>query len=342
MRLELKDDPRGARPLLSAPPTLVSGLVLLFLYLRRGVLEEPRALLTAVLVGLAAMMVYLALVARGLGASLVRTIEDLRHGAESTATVNPDHRLEVRTGDESESVAPGDQPSGGSASARPRRTGRALGGRDPGPPDGALPPHRGPRRPPRWRGAGRAGRANHTRQSDRAPSLSHCKRAPGGTGFGFRRPRLARSIARGTGFERGEPGTIDRRDGHRPDAPRDPHADPGAGERDRLRARVQQSAPGTIERSRGARGPKVPRTRPGAISARRRRVALRHRRPRPFVLVPLISTISPPPHEVERQIGPGGRERRLDCSPSWCWIPRPPACVPRPETAWGCSPAACA
>lgn len=89
---------------LFAPPTLVAGLVLLFLY-RRGVLEEPRALLTAVLVGLAAMMAYLALVTRGLGTSLVRTIEDLRHGAELMATVNPDHRLEVRTGDELESVA---------------------------------------------------------------------------------------------------------------------------------------------------------------------------------------------------------------------------------------------
>jgi DNA polymerase-3 subunit epsilon len=89
---------------LFAPPTLVAGLALLFLY-RRGVLEEPRALLTAVLVGLAVMMAYLALVAHGLGASLVRTIEALRHGAELIATVNPDHRLEVRTGDELESLA---------------------------------------------------------------------------------------------------------------------------------------------------------------------------------------------------------------------------------------------
>jgi DNA polymerase III epsilon subunit-like protein/PAS domain-containing protein len=88
---------------LFAPPTVGAGLVLLFLY-RRGLLEEPRALLAAVLVGLAAMMAYLALVARGLGASLVRTIEDLRHGAELMATVNPDHRLEVRTGDELEAL----------------------------------------------------------------------------------------------------------------------------------------------------------------------------------------------------------------------------------------------
>jgi len=89
---------------LFAPPTVVAGLVLLFLY-RRGTLEEPRALLTAVLVGLVAMMAYLALVAHGLGASLVRTIEALRHGAELMATVNPEHRLEVRTGDELEALA---------------------------------------------------------------------------------------------------------------------------------------------------------------------------------------------------------------------------------------------
>lgn len=89
---------------LFAPPTAVAGLILLFLY-RRGLLEEPRALLTAVLVGLAAMMAYLALVARGLGASLVRTIEELRHGAELMATVNPERRLDVRTGDELEALA---------------------------------------------------------------------------------------------------------------------------------------------------------------------------------------------------------------------------------------------
>jgi DNA polymerase III epsilon subunit-like protein/PAS domain-containing protein len=89
---------------LFAPPTAAAGLILLFLY-RRGLLEEPRALVTAVLLGLAAMMAYLALVARGLGASLVRTIEELRHGAELMATVNPDRRLEIRTGDELEALA---------------------------------------------------------------------------------------------------------------------------------------------------------------------------------------------------------------------------------------------
>jgi DNA polymerase III epsilon subunit len=86
---------------LFVPPTAVAGLVLLLLY-QKGRLESPGNLLAAVLVGLAAMMGYLALVAHGIGRSLVRAIEELRHGAELIATVNPEHRLRVRTGDELE------------------------------------------------------------------------------------------------------------------------------------------------------------------------------------------------------------------------------------------------
>jgi DNA polymerase-3 subunit epsilon len=86
------------------PPTTVAGIVLLLLY-RRGVLEDPSALFTAVIVGLVTMMAYLALVARGLGASLVRTIEEMRRGAELMATVNADRRLEIQTGDELEALA---------------------------------------------------------------------------------------------------------------------------------------------------------------------------------------------------------------------------------------------
>jgi DNA polymerase III epsilon subunit family exonuclease len=86
---------------LFVPPTAVAGLVLLLLY-EKGLLESPGNLLAAVLIGLAAMMCYLALVAHGLGRSLVGTIEELRHGAELIATVNPEYRLRVRTGDELE------------------------------------------------------------------------------------------------------------------------------------------------------------------------------------------------------------------------------------------------
>jgi DNA polymerase-3 subunit epsilon len=85
------------------PPTLVAGVVLLLLY-RRGLLEDPASLLVAVLIGLGAMMGYLALVARGIGQSLVRTIGDLRRGAELIATVNPEHRVAVRSGDELEAL----------------------------------------------------------------------------------------------------------------------------------------------------------------------------------------------------------------------------------------------
>jgi DNA polymerase III subunit epsilon len=85
------------------PPTVVAGLVLLLLY-RRGLLEDPASLLAAVLIGLVGMVGYLAVVARGIGHSLVRTIEDLRRGAELIATVNPAHRLTVRTGDELEAL----------------------------------------------------------------------------------------------------------------------------------------------------------------------------------------------------------------------------------------------
>lgn len=85
------------------PPTVVAGLVLLLLY-RRGLLEDPASLLTAVLIGLGAMVGYLILVARGIGQAIVRTIEELRHGAELMATVNPAHRVSVRTGDELEAL----------------------------------------------------------------------------------------------------------------------------------------------------------------------------------------------------------------------------------------------
>jgi DNA polymerase III epsilon subunit family exonuclease len=58
-----------------------------------------------VLGGFAILMAYLGWVAHSLGRSLVRTVEAVRHGTELMTTVNPDHRLEVRTGDELEALA---------------------------------------------------------------------------------------------------------------------------------------------------------------------------------------------------------------------------------------------
>jgi len=85
-------------------PTVVAGGILLVLY-RRGILADPYALITAVLVGFAAMMIYLGVMAHAIGRSIVVTLQDIQRGTELIATVNPDHRLQVRTGDELESVA---------------------------------------------------------------------------------------------------------------------------------------------------------------------------------------------------------------------------------------------
>jgi DNA polymerase-3 subunit epsilon len=85
-------------------PTLVLEIALVALY-RRGAFQDPWALLLGVLIGFAALMGYLGWIAHSLGRSLVRTVEALRHGIELMATVNPDHRLDVRTGDELEALA---------------------------------------------------------------------------------------------------------------------------------------------------------------------------------------------------------------------------------------------
>jgi DNA polymerase-3 subunit epsilon len=85
-------------------PTVVAGGVLLVLY-RRGLLADPYTLIVTVLVGFAAMMAYLGAMAHSIGRSLVRTLQEIQRGTELMATVNPDHRHQVRTGDEMESVA---------------------------------------------------------------------------------------------------------------------------------------------------------------------------------------------------------------------------------------------
>lgn len=85
-------------------PTAVVEVVLVVLY-RRGVFGDPLTLLLVVLVGLAAMMVYLGWVTLAIGRSLVRTVETLRHGTELMATVHPDYRIDVSTADELEALA---------------------------------------------------------------------------------------------------------------------------------------------------------------------------------------------------------------------------------------------
>jgi hypothetical protein len=79
-------------------PAALVGRVLALLY-GNGTLADLPALALAVAIGLAAMTVYAALVAHGIGRSLVRTLQEIRHGTELMATVNPDHRLRIQTGD---------------------------------------------------------------------------------------------------------------------------------------------------------------------------------------------------------------------------------------------------
>jgi DNA polymerase III subunit epsilon len=89
---------------LVAAPTVVAGAVFLLLQ-SRGALADPSRLMLALVVGGIILVGYLGFVAHGLGRGLVHTIRDIGHGAELIATANPDHRLEIRTGDELEALA---------------------------------------------------------------------------------------------------------------------------------------------------------------------------------------------------------------------------------------------
>jgi HAMP domain-containing protein len=85
------------------PTALIEG-TLIVLY-RRGVFQDVGSLLLAVLIGLAAMMAYLSWIAYALGRPVIRTVRMIQAGTELMTTVNPDHRIEVRTGDELEALA---------------------------------------------------------------------------------------------------------------------------------------------------------------------------------------------------------------------------------------------
>jgi DNA polymerase III epsilon subunit family exonuclease len=85
-------------------PTALSEGALIVLY-RRGVFQDVGGLLLAILIGLAAMMAYLSWIAYALGRPVIRTVRMIQAGTELMTTVNPDHRIEVRTGDELEALA---------------------------------------------------------------------------------------------------------------------------------------------------------------------------------------------------------------------------------------------
>ena len=85
-------------------PTLVAGAILFTLY-HRGLFEDVRALALTVVIGFTAMMAYLGFMAHAIGHSLVRTLQEIERGTELMATVNPEHRHQIETGDELQSVA---------------------------------------------------------------------------------------------------------------------------------------------------------------------------------------------------------------------------------------------
>ena len=85
-------------------PTAVIDGILIALY-RRGVFQDAWGLLLTVLIGLPAMMAYLGWVAYALGRPFARTVGTIRDGTELMSTVNPDHRIQVRAGDELDGLA---------------------------------------------------------------------------------------------------------------------------------------------------------------------------------------------------------------------------------------------
>jgi DNA polymerase III subunit epsilon len=86
-------------------PTLLLG-VILFSLSQLGLFQNnPAGLLVALAIGLLVMVAYVVTVAHTLGGSLVRNLHEIQLGTELIATVNPGHRIHVRTGDELESLA---------------------------------------------------------------------------------------------------------------------------------------------------------------------------------------------------------------------------------------------
>ena len=85
-------------------PTLVAGAIMVVLY-RRGVFQDVAALILTVIIGFTAMMSYLGIMTHGIGRSLVRTLLEIQRGTELMATVNPEYRHRIQSGDELQSVA---------------------------------------------------------------------------------------------------------------------------------------------------------------------------------------------------------------------------------------------
>jgi DNA polymerase-3 subunit epsilon len=93
----------GIAGLFLLPAALAAG-VLIALF-RWGAFGDAFTLLITVVVGLAAMMGYLGLIAHTVGHGVVSAVRQMQLGTELMATVNPAHRLDIATGDELEGLA---------------------------------------------------------------------------------------------------------------------------------------------------------------------------------------------------------------------------------------------
>jgi len=85
-------------------PGAAGGLVILLL-LQRADLRGSPALLAGGLIGLGAITLAVAMAAHRFGRSLGRAVEKLQHGVELMSTVNPEHRLDVQSGDDLQALA---------------------------------------------------------------------------------------------------------------------------------------------------------------------------------------------------------------------------------------------
>jgi DNA polymerase III subunit epsilon len=91
--------------LLFIVPTLAAGAILFLLTRSEVFAANPYAFAATLVLGGVLLLIYLALVARAIGRWLVRHLQTIQLGAELMATVNPDHRLAIETGDEIQSLA---------------------------------------------------------------------------------------------------------------------------------------------------------------------------------------------------------------------------------------------
>lgn len=89
---------------LFVPPAAL-GVAIVLALRARGSLADPATLAAALVIGGLAIAAYLAVVAWGLGRTVIRSLRAIEHGAELMGTVNPDHRIELGTGDELEETA---------------------------------------------------------------------------------------------------------------------------------------------------------------------------------------------------------------------------------------------